>query len=169
MKILALIAMSCIALSIGACGDSTDATQPEASASSKSTRPPSGGPPKTRIVEVSGPGSKLKIRIPPGPPPKNLVVKELRAGSGPAVTNGKDEIVVNYVGVDYKTGDEFYNTWERGGPSKFLFEETHKGWELGLKGMRAGGIRKLITPPRLEYGTNTLVYVIELVKVRRAA
>lgn len=162
------------ALAFTACGDegSTSPTQSDASSAApvaESRQSGSGKGSEPRVVEVSGPRSKLRVQIPPGPPPKHLVVEELRRGSGPAVTNGRDEIVVNYVGIDYKTGKQFYNTWERGGPSKFLFEETHKGWELGMKGMRAGGVRKLIAPPRLEYGTNTLVYVIELVKVRRAA
>lgn len=119
-----------------------------------------------KVTEVAGPHGKLKLRIPSGPPPKKLVVKELRKGSGPSVESLKDEIVVNYVGLEFENGREFYNTWERGGPSKFILEETHPGWEIGLKGMRAGGIRELTTPPKFEYGTTTLIYVIEMVKVR---
>jgi peptidylprolyl isomerase len=118
---------------------------------------------------VPGPGSKkLKIRIASGPPPKELVVRDLRKGTGPAVERLKDEIIVNYVGIDYATGKAFYDSWDQGGPSKFLLEETHKGWELGLKGMRAGGLRELVAPPRFEYGTTTFVYVIEMAKVRQA-
>lgn len=76
--------------------------------------------------------------------------------------------MVNYAGIEYSNGEEFYDSWTEGGPNKFIFEETHKGWELGLMGMRQGGIRKLITPPRLEYGTDTLIYIVELVRVKPA-
>jgi peptidylprolyl isomerase len=173
MKILALIAIFCIALSIGACGSdsSTGARQSDASSApsaGESRQPGSGEGREPHVVEVNGPRSKLKVQIPPGPLPKHLVVEDLKKGSGPAVERGGDEILVNYAGINYETGQEFYNTWNRGGPSKFLLEETHKGWELGLKGMKAGGLRKLITPPSLEYGTDTLIYVIELVRVRQA-
>jgi len=123
------------------------------------------------VVEVTGPRSKRKILIPPGPPPKHLVVRDLREGTGPAVESVKDEIVVNYVGVGYSLGNVLYNSWDDGRPSTFLLEETHTGWERGLKGMKADGVRELITPPRLQYGagTDTLIYVIELVRLKPAS
>ena len=106
-----------------------------------------------------------RIRIRPGPPPKKLIVKNLKVGTGPAVNELDDKITVHYVGVTYATGDQFYSTWEAGGPSKFLLEETHEGWERGLMEIKAGGRRELIIPSELAYGTGTLVYVIEMVAV----
>ncbi|MFO7692169.1 MAG: FKBP-type peptidyl-prolyl cis-trans isomerase [Vicinamibacterales bacterium] len=49
-----------------------------------------------------------------------------------------------------------------------------RGWEQGVLGMKEGGLRRLIIPPSLGYGTNrytiippnaTLVFELELVKV----
>jgi peptidylprolyl isomerase len=107
-----------------------------------------------------------QITVPKRPPPNELVVDVLDEGSGTPIKRSSDEIVVNYVGVEYKTGHEFYNSWKQGRPSKFLFGEVHAGWEKGLIGMRAGGRRELIVPPRLAYGTDTLIYVVDLVAVK---
>jgi peptidylprolyl isomerase len=40
-----------------------------------------------------------------------------------------------------------------------------EGWEESLRGMRVGGRRELIVPSKLAYGTGTLIYVIDLLKV----
>jgi peptidylprolyl isomerase len=129
----------------------------------------SGGDLGARVIAITGPHGKLNVRIPPGRPPKRLVVRNLREGTGPAVESRKDGIVVNYAGLEFENGHEFYNSWDNGGVSRFILEETHPGWEIGLMGMKAGGLRELITPPKLEYGTTTIVYLIEMVKVRKAA
>jgi len=121
---------------------------------------------ESRVVTVTGPHGKLAVKVPKGRPPKGLVIRDLRKGTGPAVRGPKDEIVVNYVNFEFSADHQLYDSWEQEGTSRFLLEETHPGWEIGLKGMREGGLRQLITPPRMEYGSATLVYVIEMVKVR---
>lgn len=105
-----------------------------------------------------------RIRVPNGPPPKKLVVKDLIKGTGPAV-GADDEIIVNDVGVNYKTGEEFETTYgDR--PSTFPIDEVIKGWEVGLKGMKVGGRRELIIPSKLGYGTGALIYVIDLLGIK---
>jgi len=109
-----------------------------------------------------------KITVPHGPPPQKLVVKDLREGTGKAIKRLNDKIAVEYVAVEYRTGNEPYNTWQWPGRSRYHLWENHKGWELGLMGMKVGGRRELIVPPRLAYGRGTepLIYVIDLFGVK---
>jgi peptidylprolyl isomerase len=110
----------------------------------------------------------MAVRIPSGPAPTHLVVEDLRKGTGPVVRSLNDKIDVRYVVLEFSGHKASFDNLGTRGTSTFILHETHPGWEIGLKGMRQGGLRKLITPPRFEYGTTTLVYVIEMVKVRHS-
>jgi peptidylprolyl isomerase len=149
VKVVIVLAAAAAAVALAGCSGNSKASRPE-----------------PRTVAVVGPRGRLNVEIPKGRPPKNLVVKDLRKGSGPAIDSLQDEILVNYVDIEFSNGKQIYNSWEHGGPSKSTLYQNHPGWEIGLMGMRVGGLRELITPPRLEYSTATLIYVIELVKVR---
>jgi peptidylprolyl isomerase len=125
------------------------------------------------LVAIGGPADERaerepEVQVPSGPPPKELVIEDLEEGSGAEVKAG-DDIVVDYVGVNYRTGEKFESTWERPEPGAFTMGtgELIKGWEEGLKGMKVGGRRELIIPSRLAYEkTGTLIYVIDLVAVK---
>ena len=75
-----------------------------------------------------------------------------RVGSG-AEIGAKGLITVHYVGrlVD---GTEIDDSRRRGEPATFRLGEGQliKGWELGVPGMRVGGIRRLMIPAALAYG-----------------
>src|SRR5215211_2176850 len=116
--------------------------------------------------------SKPKVEVPSGPPPQKLEIKDLKEGSGQAAKPG-DEVSVQYVGVNYKTGKEFDTSWDRGEPFTFKLGEggVIQGWEDGIQGMKVGGRRELIIPPQLGYGSQsngtipaneTLVFVVDL-------
>jgi peptidylprolyl isomerase len=123
--------------------------------------------------------SKIKkptVAVPSGPPPKKLVIKDLKTGKGPTAEAG-DEVTVQYVGVDYKTGKEFDSSWSRNEPFTFNLGagEVIKGWDQGIEGMKLGGRRELIIPPELAYGSqeagsikpnSTLVFVVDLLAVK---
>lgn len=121
--------------------------------------------------------TKPKVTVPQGPPPKKLVVKDLKTGKGPAAKAG-DEVTVQYVGVNYKTGKEFDSSWSRNEPFPFTLGSSSviPGWEQGVEGMKVGGRRELIIPPELAYGpagsppaigpNETLVFVIDLLAIK---
>jgi peptidylprolyl isomerase len=153
VKYFALIGGALIALALNACGGSSSANE-------KQSEP--------RVVEVAGPHSTLKIGIPPGPPPEGLVVRDLREGTGREVAGAGDTVVVNYAGVNYRTGKAFFDTWTETAPSRFYLKAMKSGWERGLKGMRVGGRRELIVPSRLAYDSGAVVYLIDLLEAKRA-
>jgi peptidylprolyl isomerase len=133
------------------CGGSEPGTSSSATAAEK-TKPPVKDP-------------LPKISAPLAPAPEKLVVKDLKVGTGQEAKNG-DTLAVRYVGAAYKTGKKF-----EAGPYKFELGEgsVQAGWEKGVPGMRIGGQRELIIPPRLtlyELGPKeTLIYVVELLSI----
>lgn len=120
--------------------------------------------------------TKPKVTVPTGAPPKKLEVKELEEGSGAEAKSG-DKVTVQYVGVDFKNGEEFDSSWSRNEPFPFTLGagEVIPGWDQGVEGMKVGGRRELIIPPELAYGeagappaigpNETLVFVIDLLEV----
>lgn len=110
---------------------------------------------------------KPKVEVPSAAPPKELVIEDLKSGSGTAVKPG-DEITVDYVGVNYKTGQEFEATWDRGEPTTFQLGvgEVIQGWERGMKGMKVGGRRELIIPSKLAFERGAVIYVVDLLEVK---
>ena len=158
-----LLLLALIALVVAGCGSSS---------SSDKTTSTSAGP-----VRSVKPGTAPKVVPPTGPAPKTLVVKDLRKGTG-VTAQGGDKITVHYTGVLYKGGKKFDSSWDRGKPfDPFILEANAviPGWDKGLIGMKVGGRRELIVPPKLAYGAKgsppdippnaTLVFVIDLLKV----
>lgn len=82
---------------------------------------------------------------------KGLKYVELKIGEGklvepPAIA------AVNYSGWT-EDGRLFDSTYKPGGSPMYVSPGlVIEGWEIGIKGMRVGGRRKLIIPPELAYG-----------------
>ena len=120
--------------------------------------------------------AKPEVEVPEGPTPEELVSEDLAEGDGATAETG-DEVTVQYVGVDYETGEEFDSSWERPEPLGFQLGggQVIEGWDEGVAGMREGGRRRLVVPPDLAYGRRgsppaigpnaTLVFVVDLVSV----
>jgi peptidylprolyl isomerase len=115
---------------------------------------------------------KPEIEFIDGPAPTDLVITDLVVGDGAeAVPGGR--VTVHYVGVDFETGEQFDASWDRGQTIEFPLAGLIAGWQEGIPGMRVGGRRQLVIPPRLAYGESgghrlagrTLVFVIDLVAV----
>ncbi|MER8015169.1 FKBP-type peptidyl-prolyl cis-trans isomerase [Streptomyces griseoluteus] len=117
--------------------------------------------------------TKPVVEVLKGAAPDELTVRDLIVGDGAEVKSGM-VVRVHYVGVTFASGKEFDASWDRGEPFKFALGsgKVIKGWDRGIKGMRVGGRREIIVPPRLGYGKqsptplippgSTLVFVVDL-------
>lgn len=117
--------------------------------------------------------TKPEVDVPKGAAPAELTVRDLVVGDGAEVKPGT-VVRVHYVGVTFETGKEFDSSWDRDQPFKFALGggRVIKGWDRGLRGMKVGGRREIVVPPRLGYGNqspsplipagSTLVFVVDL-------
>ena len=171
----ALVLPAVAALAIAGCGSS-------ASGSSSSQKPAKTANPTATATAVS-PGGPLKdlsqkpaVKVPRGKPPKKRVIKDIVKGKGPVAHPG-EFVTVQYVGVSWSTGKQFDASWDHGQPFQFPLGagQVIPGWDKGVKGMRVGGRRELIIPPKLGYGAagsppaigpnETLIFVVDLKRV----
>ena len=105
-----------------------------------------------------------------------LVIEDLVIGEGNEAQDF-NKVVVNYTGT-LEDGSIFDSSLKPGG-TPFTFTlgvgSVIKGWDLGVKGMKVGGKRKLTIPADLGYGNNgvgnvippnaTLTFEVELLEV----
>jgi FKBP-type peptidyl-prolyl cis-trans isomerase len=124
---------------------------------------------------TTGAGKAPTITIPDSAPPTSLVVKDLIKGTGAKITKGQ-LIVVQYVGVNWRTKKVFDSSWSRSEPFAVNIGEGQviKGWDTGLVGQTVGSRVLLVVPPADGYGkagqssagikaTDTLVFAIDIV------
>ncbi|WP_314219393.1 FKBP-type peptidyl-prolyl cis-trans isomerase [Streptomyces zaehneri] len=117
--------------------------------------------------------TKPEVHVPEGDAPTELTIRDLVVGDGAEVKPGM-VVKVHYVGVAFGSGKEFDASWDRGRPFKFALGggRVIKGWDRGVKGMKVGGRREIVIPPRLGYGNqspsplipagSTLLFVVDL-------
>jgi FKBP-type peptidyl-prolyl cis-trans isomerase len=121
-------------------------------------------------------GTAPSVTIPKTSPPATLVSRTLIQGTGPAVTKG-ETVVVQYTGVNWRTGKVFDSTWARRMPFSFQIgsspSQVIPGWDKGLMGKTVGSRVLLVIPPADAYGkagqpqagikgTDTLVFVVDI-------
>jgi len=84
--------------------------------------------------------------------PSGVILADLRPGSGPAVQEGSR---VNLQWVLRKSNGYFVDSSEVNGGVPFIFTvgdgAAIRGVEEGVRGMRQGGVRRLLIPPSLAY------------------
>lgn len=88
--------------------------------------------------------------------PTGLQYIDLKMGQGDIPSIGQ-RVIVHYVSY-LENGKEFDNSRTRNKPYKFTLgaNEVIKGWDEGVQTMRVGGIRKLIIPPELAWGSRSM-------------
>ena len=105
-----------------------------------------------------------------------LIIENMEIGDG---TEAQDynKVVVNYTGK-LEDGSIFDSSLNPG-REPFTFTlgvgSVIKGWDIGVKGMKVGGRRRLTIPPELGYGNNgagdvippgaTLIFEVDLLEV----
>jgi peptidylprolyl isomerase len=163
--VLAVLLGLVVLLPLGGCG-SSDATQ-----STGASTNASGAPEQAftgdwaGLKKVAGKYADHLI-IPKGPVPDQVVIRDLKVGTGPAIKPG-DVFYSHYISWSYESGKPSEPYWgTSAGALVWGTGERVPGWEPGLKGIREGGMRELIVPAELAYGSTALVYVVAIDKIR---
>jgi peptidylprolyl isomerase len=117
-------------------------------------------------------GTEPTIGKPTGDAPKTLVIGDLVVGTGDVVNSG-DTVAVQYVLMDWATGNILESSW-KGNPATFPLSSVISAWQRGIPGMKVGGRRLLIAPPDWAYGAAgngkvgpnaNLVFVVDLLAI----
>jgi peptidylprolyl isomerase len=158
--------------------DKKTAAQPTPTATTQPTPPPA-APTKCAAIKPNPPKAG-QPKIPPvtGTAPTKLVVKDVKKGTGAAAKQGS-AVSVTYIGASCSTGTVFDASYLHGGEA---FEvkplgsaSVIAGWNQGLIGVRAGGVRELVIPAALGYGeqgqgpikpNETLIFLITVKSVK---
>ena len=105
--------------------------------------------------------------------PDELQVQDLAPGAGETAIAGMN-VVVHYTGT-LTSGQTFDSSLGKD-PLRFRLgaRRVIKGWDQGLVGLKVGGKRRLIIPPRLAYGDRVkgsippgswLIFEVELLAI----
>lgn len=104
-----------------------------------------------------------------------IEIYDMQIGTGAEAVSGKT-VSAHYVGI-LTDGTKFDSSLERNEPFEFLLGggQVIKGWDIGIEGMKVGGIRQLVISPELAYGpqaigpipaNSTLIFQVQLVEVK---
>ncbi|QGH69170.1 FKBP-type peptidyl-prolyl cis-trans isomerase [Pseudactinotalea sp. HY158] len=109
-----------------------------------------------------------EVTIPDAEPPSQLEVVPLIRGTGPQVRTG-GTITVQYTSVAWDTGEVLETTWGNGNaPQTLPFEGLIPAWQGGLTDATAGSQYMIIAPPEDAFGTDTVVFVIDVLAASTA-
>ena len=119
-------------------------------------------------------GTKLADFEPRNDAVKELEITDIEIGTGEEVKSGAT-ITAHYTGALVKNGIIFQSSHDFGKPISFGLAQVIKGWTEGVPGMKVGGMRRLVIPSEMAYGSvraaknippnSDLVFDIELVAV----
>lgn len=104
-----------------------------------------------------------------------LQIIDIIPGTGAEVAVGAT-ITAHYTGALCKNGVIFQSSHDFGQPVTFGLDQVIRGWTEGVPGMKVGGMRRLIIPSEMAYGSvraaanippnSNLVFDIELVDIK---
>ena len=98
--------------------------------------------------------SRLRKNVEASAAITTLQVTDTKVGTGAEAVPGRT-VKVHYTGT-LLDGLKFDSSRDHGEPFEFTLgqHEVIDGWDEGIKGMRAGGIRQLVIPASMGYGAN---------------
>ena len=104
-----------------------------------------------------------------------LQIIDIIPGTGTEVPAGAT-ITAHYTGALCKNGIIFQSSHDFGQPVTFGLDQVIRGWTEGVPGMKVGGMRRLIIPSDMAYGSvraaanippnSDLVFDIELMDIK---
>ena len=152
---LMLALTSTITLTLVGCGNSGSQQAPQAAAPAAAPVTPANAtavipagatPPATTTAAATQAIHVRKLA-------DGLIIKDIKIGNGPEAKDGETAIV-HYTGM--LMNGKVFDASKLHGNQPFPFVlgagQVIPGWDIGVKGMRVGGIRELIIPPALAYG-----------------
>lgn len=80
-----------------------------------------------------------------------IIAEDMKIGDGPEV-KPLAVVTVHYHGTLKSDGKKFDSTFERAVPATMPLANLIKGWQVGIPGMKVGGIRKLTIPAAMAWG-----------------
>jgi len=137
-------------------------------------------PPASGADDFNEGANRTPIKFPDG-----LQYIDLKVGTGSEVVKPGASVKMQYTGWLASNGQKFDSSRDRGNqPLCAILAETQQsqgdctpvivGWNEGVPGMKVGGRRKIVIPPKLGYGDQgtgpippnaTLVFTVELVSI----
>jgi len=181
MRVVSVLAVTAaLLLQLAACGGSDDGSstavtgETETGAKAVAAEAPEQAATGdwAELKRFAGPAADELI-IPRGPSPDHVVIRDLEVGNGPPIEAG-DNFYSRYVSFDYEDEDVVEPlpeepskpiTWLDAGSLNWGTGDRVPGWEPGLKGIRAGGLRELIVPSHLAYENGVRVYLVKVTKI----
>ncbi len=167
----ALVSTALLTLALTGCGSSDPSTV---------SAPPSQTPSASSTGECTVAASTttdLKTKpvyvVPTCEAPAKTTTTDIVVGTGAEAKQGS-AVTAKYVGVNYKTGEEFDSSWKVSADNTFGFtvgQGVIPGFSIGVTGMKEGGRRLVVIPPVDGYGDGgpvpggALAFIIDLVKV----
>jgi FKBP-type peptidyl-prolyl cis-trans isomerase len=106
-----------------------------------------------------------------------VLIREVKEGTG-ATAEAGDKLTVHYVGT-LENGKTFDSSRKKGKPFTFPLGEGYviEGWDIGMEGMKVGGVRELVLSSQKAYGrmgsggnvppNATLLFEVELIEVEK--
>lgn len=186
-------------IALSACSTPEEGASPSASPTASASASPSGGEQSGSASPSASPSASESPSASPTPitpstdlsaitvtdaePPVVTVkspwaidktqVKVLKPGTSQQKLTETSNALVNYVGVNGRTGEIFDSSWERGAPSPFDLQRVVKGFKTGLAGQSVGSRVLIAMPSEDGYGDtgappdilagDSLIFVVDII------